>query len=598
MAKKVKKLGKEKKTVEKRSIKINFVKDEFNLGIVCVLFTLGIAYYFLQGLYDVNTQYRGIRIFLTLGILASVAHSAFWYCNKSNNFKYSKYVPIAVIFVIGIFYAYTNTGNWYLGGDSGLYLNLAKSLATFQGYQSVWNPIIKPHTLYGFGLPIILVPSYWIFGVNLTAFNLSVMITGLIALFLFYKLYKNDIENNILILLIMGFGLNYWLVQHSTVIMTELPYFMFLFLAAFFIKKYEKDSSIYSLNYFLFVIFGFLAYQTKPYGLAIAPAAFFYLMLRKKYNKSGMITLGYSILFIGWNVRNYIQGNLGYFSEFFLKTNASTDLGIGEHFDGMGLIGNLLWKPFVYLADAWQFLTPMIFSQTIRAVDMARNHETQYFIIYSLILVVIVIGLVRRLIVKRDVLDFAFVITFYAVSLYGGAITPERWWIPLIPFSILYFIEGWKFLFHLMSKVGDNVFLEKIEKSSLVIFLSVIIFIGVQRSTHLITNRTEMTPTAAAFINASEWAGENIPEDAILGSRLDKESSLIANRMGENIRTWQLNKGTFSNTPEQNLFIEKEILRLLIDIGFDYWILDYTRPDTRYTLMTLQKNQPFFSTLR
>ena len=133
---------------------------EYVTGAIAALIVLALSIYYCHDLFP-SDSHNSLARFLLYGFLIAIAGiSAFWYCAGSKNFPYYRYLVVGVFVGIGIYYIVSVSSVWYFGGDAGHYIVLAKSLATFQGF-TVLNYIDAiPENLYGFGLPLLLVPVY------------------------------------------------------------------------------------------------------------------------------------------------------------------------------------------------------------------------------------------------------------------------------------------------------------------------------------------------------------------------------------------------------------------------------------------------------
>ena len=96
------------------------------------------------------------------------------------------------------------------------------------------------------------------------------------------------------------------------------------------------------------------------------------------------------------------------------------------------------------------------------------------------------------------------------------------------------------------------------------------------------------SPDWDEYISIAGWVKENTPLEALVASRLNYEFYLISGRRGENSRVWGYDP--FTNTPEQQQQVLTDIKKILITYGFDYWILDNTREDSRVVISVLAQN--------
>jgi len=588
-------MAKKSKKTKKQQQSSGIPNAEYYAGLAAVFIVVLLSVFLIKDSFPSNSYFRGVRFILSGLLVAIAAVSAFWYCIKSREFKYRRYLAAAAVACCGIVYLMTVSTGWFFGGDSGHYLGLARSLAHFQGFVEFHHVEPVVHTLYGFGLPLLLVPVIWLFGTNIIAVNVMMALISAAAVGAFYYLFRNRLNPYILVLFLIALGMNHWIVRFAAVVMTEAPFFLFMALTLFSVDRYLKEDSIWTKWLAASVIFGFMAYETKVIGIGLVPGIFVFFLLHRRWKKALVVPGLIMVLFLAWNVRNYLHGNLGYF-QVFLQT-VSTEAGeaspLWEHDVGMGVFGNLFAKPFIRLVNGGKFLTPMVFSV------WETSESPPYYPFHVIMLILTYFGLAVHFWKKRAVFDIGIIILFAGVSIYGGSLFTERWWMPFIPFTLFYIVYGWSVCQDFVFRKWRHPVFESILRIGFVALLSLIIGLGMFHANRMMSvNRSGITysnPTHEAYVNVAQWVKQNTPQDAVFASRLDKEFYLISDRHGVNSRSYFGYEREYSDEIRDEVL--KNISDNIIDNDIDYWILDNTRPDTAMLNYVLDRNIDVFNTM-
>ncbi len=76
----------------------------------------------------------------------------------------------------------------FSGGDNAVYIILAESIVSGEGYKDMYMPDEPPHSQYPFGFPIMLSVPILIFGTNIILLKLLLLLTGLGSVCFMYKI--------------------------------------------------------------------------------------------------------------------------------------------------------------------------------------------------------------------------------------------------------------------------------------------------------------------------------------------------------------------------------------------------------------------------
>ena len=546
-------------------------------------------FYCWQDLFPEQSPLQIVRLAVYSIFAVCFIYAAFMHCTFPESKPHYKQLKIIVFLTVGVYYILAVNTEWFFGGDAGMYIVLTKSLATFQGFVELNEFSMRPHTLYGFGLPILLVPAYWMFGPSMTAFNTTLAFVSIGFIYCLYLLFRNQLGSYLIIMFIIAIGVNYWVVQFSAVVMTEAPFYLFLVLTFLAVYQYDKEEKTLGKWFWAVVLLTYFTYQVKAIGMGLFGAVILYFLIRKNFRKAGVTALSLMLLFLAWNIRNYFSGSLGYFDSLLNVLSAEQGSSIGAHEEGLGFIGNVFWKPIRNLIYGWKFLTPMIFSS---------SGEVKWIPIQIFLIIVGYYGFIVHSIKKCTVYDIVTVLFFLGITLYAGVLFPERWWMSFIPFSLYYILFGWTQIKEFLQGKITSDSLDPVFRILAVIFLGVVFALGIQTSDPVIVKShaaEKSSPSAKAYVEAARWVKDNTPEDARIASRLDKEFYIISDRQGINSKVWHKFEYTYNETMRDEVLTNLQ--ELIAKYEIDYWILDMTRSDSQVTIIVLQQNPENFQNM-
>ncbi len=531
---------------------------------------------------------RYLWILLFWGFTGMIGYNLF----KPLEFLEKKYLITAFVILTFAGILFRMTTALYLSGDSGLYLILSRSISTFSGYKWVHMPVPRSEPNFGFGLPLILLPAT-IFGINIAFANFIIGLTTAGCAFFSFIAFRKYVEDETAVLVAVVSVFSSFLLHFSTVIMTEIPFCMFMMMSFYFFDKY-KDDDTPKIGKYLFISAGvvFYSYMIKPYGLAMLASFVIYLGLYKRQWKK-MLYFG-AIVFAGiilWNVRNYVAtGDTGYIGGFLQSAAREGTVGARESSRGFGLLGNLFYKPFLIAAQGYKWFIPMMFSDIV--VKLPR-------FVSILLSIIVYVGLFVNLIKHRSVLALTAIIIFYAIGVRNYLIEPNRYYVPLIPFLYFFLVVGFKFLLEFLLKFvklkEKNKYTKLAVMSGMILIFSInMIYINMDiQSQH--PGMKYPSVTLQEYYEAGEWIKENVPEDAILASRLDKEMYIFSGRKSVNARIYHAYDNQFTN--EKGTEMINNLQKRIIDNDVDYYILCNTRPDMRMAVRAISGNSEIFESM-
>ena len=393
-------------------------------------------------------RHKGLRF--TLKVLP-LHWLYFLYCGFSAAFgtllhyKERIWIPL-IILIIGVFYLSTIRPGHRWGDDYCMYISHARNIVEGRPYGDtgyIYNPrrVIAPRT-YPPVFPLLLVPVYYFFGMNLLAMKVEVILIFLLALFIIYLAFREELEWPYLTALIalIGFNPQIWAFKEN--VLSDLPFLFFAYLSFYLIHQaYRVNRPTASkLAYVLLIgVAIYLACGTRSIGLVLIPCLFFYHFIKNK--KTGLFGISIILLITGLILVQFRSSdNISAYSD---------HLGVNGLDAALIHIKKLTWALSIF----WTQYSNDPISQSL-------------FVILSLLALT---GYIAR-VVKRQITCFELFVPLYLAPLILLPIALEsRFLIPLIPLYLFYIFVGIKILSSLATSRGESV--EKLAFAGMVIIV-------------------------------------------------------------------------------------------------------------------------------
>jgi hypothetical protein len=127
------------------------------------------------------------------------------------------FVGIACLYLLGF------NGQWLVEPDGGLYLNLARNLASGRGYTYGGE---RQQTVYP-GLPVALAPLYRLFSTHFVfAADVFIFLCALATLALLYRLILLAYDRSTAVAIVIGLALSHEFFRYSFEILSDMPFLM------------------------------------------------------------------------------------------------------------------------------------------------------------------------------------------------------------------------------------------------------------------------------------------------------------------------------------------------------------------------------------
>lgn len=334
----------------------------------------------------------------------------------------------------------------YPGYDSVLYMRIAKSLATGNGYKNIYtehgiksSPNCPP--LY----PLILSPivkfstNKYVTSVAITILHFLIYVISIIFVFKISKaLLLNNLNSFLVAILFM---LNHLVLYYFFVILTEGPFFLFFATSVYMFISYQKFNS--ATHFYWALFFAALASYTRVYGIVLLFSILFSCGSILKITKEKLISLLafiplVSFFFYWWLFTGTFGSYLEKESFFANKSISYLKLTVAEFvfyipfkilFYQAGVSAlDFFYKPIIFLGETtrldWAGVTSLLI-WTITSIYIIKTAQTISFFILLL---------------------FIFSILIY-IGHTCSACSDPRILLPLLPFltiSIFKYLDGIK----------------------------------------------------------------------------------------------------------------------------------------------------------
>lgn len=319
-------------------------------------------------------------------------------------------------------------------GDNARYMIASQSMATGQGFLQLNFPDKPPELKYPFGFPLLLVPVYLLFGLNVVAHKILITAFYLLAVFFFYLLVKKDLDRPLAYLATLLLASQPFFLAYASKVMTEVPYGLFSILAVlFFLKAEEEGEKIRTPHFVLFLFFSIYSFFIRTNGISLIGALFLHLLLTGKLKKVLVFSSSFIVSVFFWSLRFLIMGKgATYLDEFFHKDLSNLPAGYISFSD---FLVRLRENSVYYFKDVARHLLSRV-DDLLARFDLSPMGIW----IYGIAVAILLLGIIFAFRRKRYV--YGFHVLFFGLIIIYWPWQSNRMFIPLTPFLILTFVLG------------------------------------------------------------------------------------------------------------------------------------------------------------
>ena len=204
---------------------------------------------------------------------------------------------ILILLLVGTFYLSTIRQGHVWGDDFAMYIHHARNIVEGKAYADtgyVYNPlnVIGPET-YPPVFPLLLAPVYRVWGLNLAAMKVEIILLFLLSLLVMYLAFVEELGwlEALAVVALTGFNPRFWGFKEN--IVSDLPFLLFVYLSFYFVHKFRQASFSWKTRWLYVALIGvsvFLACGTRSIGLVLIPCLFVYYVIQVR--KPGLIGIG------------------------------------------------------------------------------------------------------------------------------------------------------------------------------------------------------------------------------------------------------------------------------------------------------------------
>jgi len=333
---------------------------------------------------------------------------------------------IGATLLVGIFYLLTLRQGHSWGDDFSMYIRHAKNLVEGVNYEEtgyIYNPeqSIAP-TAYPPIFPLLLVPIYQWFGVNLQLMKVEGVLFFVASLYLIFLIFKDDFANLYIIPGILLIGMNPFFWDHKDSISSDLAFIFFTYLCLYIIYKHFSRSQSPSSNLGSSLVTGhliYLSYGTRSLGILLIPSLLIYDFLKNRRISLFSIQVVF-IFFILVIIQTFLlHTSKSYTSQFFHTAH---------------LLRIILRDLLMYIITVYDVFNPDIFF----------NNSINIVVSTALVLFTAVLaaaGFTSRAMHRLTIIEI-FIPLYLAAIILWPFWEGLRFLFPLIPFYFFYMFVG------------------------------------------------------------------------------------------------------------------------------------------------------------
>lgn len=337
-------------------------------------------------------------------------------------------LPLLMILAIGVFFLATIRQGHEWGDDFSMYIQHAKNISQGLSYRHggylYCPPYVGPDA-YPPVFPLLLVPVYWLFGLNLTAMKVELILAFLGAMVLFTMLIKDRLATGwqAALLALIGFNPYFWDLKDWVI--SEVPFLVMAYLSLYLVHSaYQSQADDRKKLLFALAtgVTFYLAYGTRTIGIVLLPSLFLFDLLRNR--RPTRFAIGAAALMIALMVLQSVllRGDRGYYDQ--VQANSQ------------GFFYN--WMKFI-------LMNAVSYTKSLTELWDNGYAKLPRVALTGVISGLAVIGYLSQILKKVafvEVFVALYVLTVVVVPLDGGV----RYLIPVVPFYMFYALQGIKAL--------------------------------------------------------------------------------------------------------------------------------------------------------
>lgn len=314
----------------------------------------------------------------------------------------------------------------YTGGDNAVYVTLAESIASGQGFRNLHQPGQTAHTLYPFGFPLLLAPIVLLLGKNILIMKLLIVACGVGAAFFFWRIAHRALGENgawaglVFLALPVLVTFNHW-------VLSEMPFLLFALASIHLLTRYVEERGPW---WCLAAGVGLATYSffIRTAGIALVLGVIVYLAARRRYRELLLFVLVFLAVFLPWQLRNsHVPTEGGYLEQLLARDPYQMERGRAS----LAELVLRIKDNFILFAFT---IVPWVFVSWVTDPTVLR-------VIGALLLPIFILGSVLRA-RKWGLLEAYGVFSLGTLLLWPKVWSSERFLLTVLPVMIVAFCQG------------------------------------------------------------------------------------------------------------------------------------------------------------
>jgi hypothetical protein len=427
--------------------------------------------------------------------------------NTDTSVRSQLLLPLACTLVLGL--ATLNAMQVGSIQDDAWYLVTADGLAQGSGFVRLWTPNLMAETSLPPGFPALLSPLRWLFPgsfVPAQLLSLAAML-GVVAMAGLY--YRRHLDARLAVLASLFLAVNVGVIQHSTVVMTEAAYTFCVMLIMTLVWHSREHGGEQATTMIAVALLAVVAYFIRSWGLALGASLIASHALRGRRLGAVAASLPFVAGYALWAMRNEASGGIGGSYGIAPSTVVTFIRRFNDAFSSK------LTTHWLHDLPQW-FFTP----RTVYTLD---SHELGWLalLVGAVVLALLVIGFVAQ---ARHETSLVELFVLAHAALVSIAPLNARYWIPVLPFLVLYFIVGLRIVLAAAQR-----WLTARQSSALVVLVLVaLVGLHVVRDVQDVFDPPRLRVPDVAI--GALWIAANTPANAVILANTPRVSYLYARR--------------------------------------------------------------------
>ncbi len=428
--------------------------------------------------------------------------------NKSSllsNEKFQTLLFLLILFFTFIpTYQYTFDKKIAFLGDNASYYVFGKAIADGKGYVNAH--VIQESKVNSFppGYPALISVIDRTFGANIITIkraNGVMYFASLIVLFFFFRQISKNIHLSFVLTFIILF--NYYLLQYSTWMMSEIPFILFTSLALLGLSHINTNKSPWKCAWFYLMLFTLVySYHIRSQGIALFGGIFLYYLVQRNWRYLLSISIGFIGLSIPWYLRNKALGTSPY-------ENALKYKDYYDHSQGlMNGLGDWIDR---FASNFSRYISSEIPSSIF---GYEPNYQSGSWLAGILILLIITFGILK---LKKFQLAIAgYILASFAILMIWPPVwTGVRFMLPLVPLLMFLFFYG---IYELSIILLKRAAMDMKRVNRMLPYLFLVFFFVYFPHVDLLHKEAQkpLNPLFRNYFAMAKWTKSNIPKNAII----------------------------------------------------------------------------------